>query len=69
MASVFLDLLVLRDGSGESFDARHVFAIVGKVVVADIETHHRPDGEKYIRGRTEDILVLTGTWGGRQPQS
>ena len=26
-------------------------------VVADIQTCHHPDGEKYIRGRTDDILL------------
>ena len=38
-------------------------------VLADVQTCHRPDGEKYIRGGTEDVLALTGTYKGRQPQS
>ena len=44
MVLMFLNLLALRDGSSESFDARHVPAIVCKIVVADIETRQRPLG-------------------------
>ena len=43
------------------------FLVGGDAVVADVEGRQCPNGEKYIRGRTEDILVLTGTWGERQP--
>ena len=28
-----------------------------EVVVAEIQTRHRPDGEKYIRGGTEGIFL------------
>ena len=42
MVLMFLYLLALWDGSSESFDARHVLAIVGEVVIADIETRQRP---------------------------
>ena len=41
-------------------------------VVEEVGRHHRPDGDKYIRGGTEgqrvvlDILVLTCTWGEQQ---
>ena len=42
MVLMFLYLLALWDGSSESFDARHVIARVGEVVVTDIETRQRP---------------------------
>ena len=40
--------------------------IAGNVVVADVQLCQRPDGKKYIRGGTGDILVLTGTWEGKK---
>ena len=40
----FVYLLALGDSSSESFNAGHVVAIVCEVIVADIETRHRPVG-------------------------
>ena len=72
MVLLFLDLLALWNGTGESFDARHVAAVVGEVVVADIETRHRPDGGMDGAGVSEMYIQmacgLTGTWAGRRPQ-
>ena len=42
---IFMYLLALWDGSSESFDAGHVLAMVGEVVLADIQTRQRPIGD------------------------
>ena len=62
MVLVFLYLLALWDSSSQSFNTRHVIAIVCEVVVADIETRHHPDGKKYSRGGTEGIFSCTCTY-------
>ena len=42
------------------------FLIIGDVVGTEVKGCQCPDNKKVIRNGTDEILILAGTWGGRQ---